>query len=78
MDLDKEFSKEERQIVEGDFKKCSICSAISKMQIKTTQKFHFNPVKNGQKEQMAVDMGMDVGRRECLFTPVRSANCCSH
>lgn len=40
MDLNIQFSKEERQMVEGDLKCCSLFLAIRKVQIKTILKFH--------------------------------------
>lgn len=43
--LKREFSKKETQMAEKRLMKCSTSSAIRKMQIKTTLKFHPTPVR---------------------------------
>jgi hypothetical protein len=43
-ELNRTFSKEEIQMVKKDVKKCSPFLAIKEMQIKTTLRFHCNPV----------------------------------
>jgi hypothetical protein len=45
MELNKEFSSDEYWVAEKHLKKCSTSLIISEMQIKTTLRFHFTPVR---------------------------------
>jgi hypothetical protein len=44
-ELHRQFSKEEVQMVNKYMRKCPTCLAIKEMQIKTTLRFYFTPVK---------------------------------
>ena len=44
-ELNKEFSTEEYQMAKKHLKKCSTSLVIGELQIKTTLRFHFTPVR---------------------------------
>jgi hypothetical protein len=73
--LNREFSKEEVQMISKSMKKCLTSLAVKEMQIKTTQRFHLSPVK------MAIFKGnnnnkcwQSCGKQEPLYTVHGNAN----
>jgi hypothetical protein len=74
-ELNRTFSKEEIQIATKHMKKCSPSLAIKEMQIKTTLRVHFTPVRIAIiRNTTRTGVGEDVGKKEPSYTAGGNAN----
>ena len=63
-DLNRYFSKEDIQRAQRYMKRCSASLAIGEMQIKTTVKYHFTPMRMAIINKSTRNVGEDVEKRE--------------